>query len=100
MEIKHENNSIKLYQADQVIGEISYQYYDENTLDVYKTFVNPEYRGQGLAQVLLKELMKFVTEKELLVIPNCSYVYTAFLNNPQYKKYQHPTVAALPSCRL
>ena len=100
MELKHVDQAINLYDGNNLIGEIKYQYYDANTIDVYKTVVDKKYRGQGLAQVLLKELMKYVETNNLLVIPNCSYVYAVFMKNPDYQKYQHPTIDALPSCQL
>lgn len=88
MEFKYLSQSVVLFDQDVRVGEIQYRFFDDTTIDVYHTFVNPQYRGQGIAGKLLNQLMTIVEENQYQVIPSCSYVAKAFSQNPDFQKYQ------------
>ena len=47
---------------------------DKETLDLYSTYTPPQLRGQGLAEKVVLAAFEYAKEKNLKVIPSCSYV--------------------------
>ncbi len=64
MEIKEENKRFALYDGETEIGEITWQETPDDVLEVDHTFVNPDYRGQQLAQKLLKAVVEKARREE------------------------------------
>ena len=64
---------------------IKYTYQDDQTIKATSTVVDPSLRGQGIAKLLLDELASLAREKNLKIIPVCSYVVTAFKRYDEYK---------------
>lgn len=60
------------------LAEITYQWRDENTIIADHTWVDDRLRGQGVARQMLDALVAFAREKELKIIPLCSYVDVMF----------------------
>lgn len=56
------------------IAEISYVWRNENTIVADHTWVDDCLRGQGVARKLLDVLVEFAREKQLKIIPTCSYI--------------------------
>jgi len=52
-----------------------------NTIDFYHTFVNQSLRGRGIAGMLYDAALRFVIEKNLKVLPTCSYARKYFEEN-------------------
>jgi len=48
------------------------------------TFVPPEMRGQGVAQVLVEALIADAREQGFTIVPQCSYVAALFRRNPDW----------------
>ena len=49
MEFKKERNKILLMNENILIGEIDFSYLDEKNISIDHTYVNSNYRGQGIA---------------------------------------------------
>ena len=60
------------------IAEISYLWSDEGKIIADHTWVDDSLRGQGMARKLLDQLVEFAREKQLKIIPTCSYVDVMF----------------------
>ena len=48
------------------------------------TFVPPEMRGQGVAQVLVEALVADARELGFKIVPQCSYVEAQFRRHPEW----------------
>ena len=48
------------------------------------TFVPPEMRGQGVAQVLVDALVADAREQGFKIVPQCSYVEALFRRHPEW----------------
>ena len=64
--------------SGQRIAEISYVWQDAHTIVANHTWVDDSLRGQGVARQLLDRLAEFAREKQLKIIPTCSYVVVMF----------------------
>lgn len=62
----------------QRIAEISYVWRDAHKIVADHTWVDDSLRGQGVARQLLDTLVDFAREKQLKIIPTCSYVEVMF----------------------
>ncbi|AMW80265.1 acetyltransferase [Acinetobacter sp. TGL-Y2] len=62
----------------QRIAEISYVWRGEHQVIANHTWVDDALRGQGVARQLLDVLVAFAREKNLKIIPTCSYVEVMF----------------------
>jgi len=54
-----------------------------NELTVYHTEVDEAFAGQGLAKVLLDEMVAYVRANALKAIPLCPYVLAQFKRHPE-----------------
>ena len=60
------------------IAEISYVWSGEHKIIANHTWVDNSLRGQGIARQLLDTLVEFAREKNLKIVPTCSYVDVMF----------------------
>lgn len=52
------------YQGDEPVGCGAVKPYDEHTMEVKRMFVSPDFRGQGIASLVLQELENWCRELE------------------------------------
>lgn len=57
-----------------------------NIIDLYHTFVPEELGGRGYARVLMEEVVEFLKENNLKIIPTCSYA-AKFFSKPEFEHY-------------
>ena len=62
----------------QRIAEISYVWSNEHKIIANHTWVDDSLRGQGMARQLLDTLVEFAREKNIKIVPTCSYVEVMF----------------------
>lgn len=87
----------------QRIAEISYIWRDDTTIDANHTWVDDSLRGQGVARLLLDTLVDFSREKNLKIIPTCSYVDVMFRREKCFEDvaaYLFTTFIAVLSVKL
>lgn len=63
-----------LDQNGNKVAELTYFFVDEQTINANHTYVSETLRGQGVADQLYRELVNFVRDKKLKLIPTCSYI--------------------------
>ncbi|KXZ73399.1 MAG: N-acetyltransferase [Bacteroidetes bacterium] len=68
----------KLIQGDLVAGEMAYTWAGDSMLIIDHTDVNERFRGQGVGRKLLDELITFVRERQVKVIPLCPFAKSVF----------------------
>ncbi|MCP4727659.1 MAG: N-acetyltransferase [bacterium] len=74
-EIKHDKENHRFFTI--IEGHeafIQYKPAEENQMDVYKTYVPDELRGQSVAADLAESVLDFAEKESLEIIPTCSYV--------------------------
>ena len=84
--ILHQNGRYWLETPDhQLIGEVTYHKDAKNRYVVTHTFVDPIYRGQGIANRLLDQVILLATKEKRYIYPICSFAVKVLQN----EKYQH-----------
>jgi uncharacterized protein len=68
----------KLIQGDLVAGEMAYTWAGDSMLIIDHTDVNERFRGQGVGRKLLDELIAYVRERQVKVIPLCPFAKSVF----------------------
>lgn len=76
--IEIENHIIFIKEDDNMVAYITFPLVEKGVVNVNHTFTHPSKRGQGLAKKLMDELYVHLKEKELKVIPSCSYAEMYF----------------------
>ena len=67
-------------------GELIFELTDARTVRATHTFVNEDYRGQGIAAKLVDALIEYCTAEGLNIIPVCSYVEKLAQRDERLKK--------------
>lgn len=83
MEFKKEES--RFYKEDKngvLIAEIKYRLDDKDFICIDSTFVNDDYRGQGIAGELLDKVVALAREEKKKIHPICPYAKDAFEKNP------------------
>lgn len=83
MQFQHEDNGqlgefFLLDDASERIAEITYVWSNEHTIIANHTWVDDSLRGQGVARQLVDVLVGFAREKNIKILPTCSYVEVMF----------------------
>jgi putative acetyltransferase len=72
------NHVVVCYQDNIAIGCGAFKEYDSNTVEIKRMFVHPDFRGKGIASIILKELEIWAIELNY----KCCVLETG-TNNPQ-----------------
>ncbi len=78
--------SNRIYAEDSngmVIAEVTFPRVSEQVVDINHTFVDNSLRGQGIADLLLKETVVLLQEKGLKAQLSCSYAIKWFEKHPE-----------------
>ncbi len=74
LKLVEEENKIVAKLREVEIGEIEYQEVKDNLVDIYHTYVDPDYQGQHIASILTEYLFKKLKKENKKAICSCSYV--------------------------
>lgn len=82
---KDENKGVfELLNDEKIaVGELTFLVKDEEQMIINHTGVNPELRGQGLAEKLVLKAIDYAREHHLKVLPFCSYVSVYIGKHPE-----------------
>jgi hypothetical protein len=87
MEVKHNEDQQKFYLLKD--GKESYALYrmhNKETMNIFRVYVPPEQRHQGLAAKVARAALEFAKENNLKVIPSCSYTDYFIEQNKEYEE--------------
>lgn len=86
MEIKEEKNRFVLLNDEaKEIGEMTWSDAGPDIMIIDHTFVEPEYRGQKLAEKLVLNGVELARRKGKKIIPLCPYAKKEFERKPEYQ---------------
>ena len=85
MTIKEEEHRFALYNEDgQEIGEMTWSDAGETMMIIDHTFVDPQYRGQHLAEQLVREGVEKARREKKKIIPLCPFAKKEFDTKAEY----------------
>lgn len=87
MEIKSDENRFYIEESEILVGEIGITKIDETTISIDHTFINENYRGQGLAKKLLNAVLEYAEQNDLKIVPVCSYAKATFKDTPDIQHF-------------
>lgn len=64
---------------------ITYRMFDNRIMELPHTYVPPEIRGKGLAQIIIRHALEYAKQNDYQVIPSCWAVSTFIKRNPDYQ---------------
>jgi predicted GNAT family acetyltransferase len=89
MEIKQKDDSeygmFYVEQNGQTIAEMTYVWATKDRIMIDHTEVDSSLKGQGVGKQLLSKAVEFAREKNIKIVPACSFAKRAFAEMPQYK---------------
>ncbi|EOB3456064.1 GNAT family N-acetyltransferase [Enterococcus hirae] len=86
MEIKEEKNRFVLLNDEaKEIGEMTWSDVGPDIMIIDHTFVEPEYRGQKLAEKLVLNGVELARREGKKIIPLCPYAKKEFERKPEYQ---------------
>ena len=65
---------------------VAYRMPDENTIDLYRTYVPEVARGRGVAGLLARRALEHARAAGLRVVPTCSYIAGFVDKHPEYSE--------------
>ncbi|MFB3056602.1 MAG: GNAT family N-acetyltransferase [Ignavibacteriaceae bacterium] len=85
IEVKHDKENNR-FVAD-VEGHKAYLSYNiiNDKIDFSSTYTPPEYRGKGIAKIVVEYAFNYAKENKFKVIPTCSYVRAFVEREDNYK---------------
>jgi predicted GNAT family acetyltransferase len=84
MEIKEEKNRFVLLDGEQEIGEMTWSDAGTERMIIDHTFVDPTYRGQGLAEKLVASGVEKARKENKKIVPLCPFAKKEFDTKPEY----------------
>lgn len=74
-----------LKKGSKVVGRLNYSLVNDKLISVNSTFVDNDYRGQGIADELMRDLIEIMKKNNYNCVPVCSYAVNWFDKNKEYQ---------------
>lgn len=87
--IKQENELVARFN-NQTIGRSVLQKQNDQIFRLVHVFVEPEFRGQGIAGKLVFETVQWATKDHFYIIPVCPFAVTEFKRHAEYQTVLPP----------
>lgn len=83
-EVKLDNQKFYIGDPNHPDAELTFKEKDAETIIADHTFVDEKLRGQGVADQLFQELIQYARNKNLKIIPECSYIKMKMERTSEY----------------
>jgi predicted GNAT family acetyltransferase len=85
-EVQHEEGKRYYATIDGYDAAVGYHRVDAHTVDFQHTYVAPELRGRGIADVLVRHALDDARGRGDRVIPSCPFVRKFVERHPEYRQ--------------
>lgn len=82
------NKRVAAYDGEKLIGESKYNEFN-NIWAANHTFVEPEYKGKGIAKQMLVALVEAARQKGKKIRPICPFIKSQFEKNEEWSDVLH-----------
>lgn len=95
----HHDEARRRFAADVDRGEavVDYEMPDGDTLDLRRTFVSEELRGEGLAAQVVRYALDWARDHDKKIVATCPYVAKFLERNPEYAALAVRPAASSPA---
>ena len=83
--IEHKDGSFYFTYEGRRVGEMYYTMTGDNKMIIDHTEVDESMEGKGIGKLLLEELVYYVREKNIKVIPRCTFAAASFKRHPEWQ---------------
>ena len=83
--IQKEKTRFFIEEDGHLVGEVRWRVLPNGDFDVNGTFVNPDRRGEGIAERLVLEVFKKAEAENVKILPSCSYVANYLDDHEEYR---------------
>ncbi|WP_195571299.1 GNAT family N-acetyltransferase [Paenibacillus sp. 1001270B_150601_E10] len=86
LQVEHNQAERQFFIQDngKLIAEMTYSITRESLYIIDHTFVDENYRGQGLADQLMSTVVEYAREHDIKLIPLCPFAKKQFETKPEY----------------
>jgi predicted GNAT family acetyltransferase len=70
---------------DKTEAKLTFVFTGESKIIIDHTEVNPNNQGKGFGKKLVEEAVKFAREKNLKILPLCSFAKSVFDKTPEFR---------------
>lgn len=85
-DIKKGNNKFYIGEDSQnPMAEITFVPLTDNKIIVDHTYVSPALRGQGIGECLVEKIVEYARQKNIKIVPACSFVKKLMNENEKYR---------------
>ncbi len=85
--LEENRNRAAAYDGEKEAGECTYQVRNGKWI-IDHTFTDPAYGGQGIAGKMVQCIAEAAQEKNVIIVPVCSYAAHWFSKHPEYRTEQ------------
>ena len=82
---EHENGTFYFNYEGKRVGELHYTMAGENKMIIDHTEVDESMEGKGIGKLLLEDVIDYVREKNIKVIPRCTFASASFRKHPEWQ---------------
>lgn len=83
-EIEQGVNRFFIEENGENLAEITYLHSGDKQITIDHTYVSEKLRGQKVGNALVEKVVDFAREKNLQVVPQCSFAAKEFKKNERY----------------
>jgi len=84
MNYTYDEKSISLFDGDKKIAYVTLRKENDKIVCLDKVFVDPEFRGQGIAAQIMDHTATHFAQKGITMKPVCSYAHIWLKRHPQF----------------
>lgn len=66
-------HGVFLKDSDRVLAELNYRKINDDTYDIYHTYVDKSLRGQGIASKMAEKAYEYIKNKNCNVVASCLF---------------------------
>lgn len=89
MEYKEENNRFVAFDKNgKEAGEVTFQNAGDTMIIIDHTFVDDDYRGQGIGAELVRYVVDKAKNTDKKIVPLCPFAQREFIRKPEYQEFK------------
>jgi len=89
--IRKDDRIVAVDENKQEMGYLAWKVLSDGVLNANHTYVDPKFRGMGVAGYLLKDFVAYVRANNKKVFATCSYVVKMFEHGEEYQDIIDPS---------